>query len=81
MQYFRLLGQKLSELWSILYWAPAPPLPPPVTKLPVELCASHHLTIVSVTAILQDCDMSHVTNDLYFLHDMVQIYVEAYSTS
>jgi len=47
MQNFGLLAQKLSELCSILYLAPAPvPVPtPPVTNLPVELCASRQLII------------------------------------
>ena len=37
-------------------------------------------SIFSKCDMLQGCDMSHVTNNLYFLHDMVQIYVEEYST-
>jgi len=38
-------------------------------------------SIFSKCYILQGCDMSHVTNNLYFLPDMVKIYVEEYSTS
>ena len=49
MQNFGLLAQKLSELLLILYWGTSPhspPHPPPVTKLPVELCTSPQLIMV-----------------------------------
>ena len=38
-------------------------------------------SIFSKYDMLWGCDISYVTNDLFFLHDMVQIYVEKYSTS
>ena len=50
MQNFGLLVQKLSELCSILFYAPCRPVPP-VTNLPVELCASRQL-IMQIRAIL-----------------------------